>query len=229
LTRFLLTPLPFLKKLFGHLKISESACNSNEGSVITHSVGSVAQSLPVRWQAPPCGKIKVNSDASLNKEKNCIGIRVVARDSGGCFLGGRCIYEQVLVDPLMAEVMAAMKVVTFSREVGFFEAIFEGDSLQIVKAINANTPNLSKIGHFVESIKTELRLFRDAYSFVHVSKGLKGVARALAKEASCSLQDSVWLEKVPRIIANVLLRVLGNNCVPRSSPFGGSIFILLMK
>jgi hypothetical protein len=129
----------------------------------------------------------------------------------------------------MAEVMAAMKVVTFSREVGFFEAIFEGDSLQIVKAINANTPNLSKIGHFVESIKTELRLFRDAYSFVHVSKGLKGVARALAKEASCSLQDSVWLEKVPRIIANVLLRVLGNNCVPRSSPFGGSIFLLLMK
>jgi hypothetical protein len=58
----------------------------------------------------------------------------------------------------MAEVMAAMEAVTFSREVGFFKAIFEGDSLQIVKAINANTPNLSKIGHFVESIKTELRL-----------------------------------------------------------------------
>jgi hypothetical protein len=133
-------------------------CNSNEGSVIAHSGGSVAWSLPVRWQAPPCGKIKVNSDASLNKEKNCIGIRVVARDSGGCFLGGRCIYEQVLVDLLMAEVMAAMEAVTFSREVGFFETILEGDSLQIVKAINANTPNLSKIGHFVESIKTELRL-----------------------------------------------------------------------
>jgi hypothetical protein len=130
--------------------------------------------------SPPCGKIKVNWDASLNREKNYTGIGVVALDSGGYFLGGRCISKQVLVDLLMAEVMAAMEAVTFSREAGFFKPFFKG-ILQVVKAVNANTPNLSKIGHFVESIKTELSFFRDA-SFVHVSREFNGVAHTFAKD-----------------------------------------------
>ncbi len=65
--------------------------------------------------------------------------------------------------------------------------------MQVVKAINASTPNLSKIGHFIEIIQTELSYFRSA-SFVHVSREFNSVAHALAKKASCSLRDSVWLE-----------------------------------
>jgi ribonuclease HI len=175
-------------------------CNSIEGQESTHR-GGVAAPVPVAcWQAPPCGKIKINWDASLNKGMDIIGIGVVVRDSSENFLGGWCISKQLRVDPLMAEAMAAMEAVIFSREASFFYAIFEGDSLQIVKAINASSPNLSKIGHFIESIQSEMRYYRSA-SFVRVSKEFNSVAHALAKEASCSLRDSVWLEEVPNFIA----------------------------
>jgi hypothetical protein len=194
-------------------------CNSTEGHESNHR-GGVAAPVPVaRWQAPPCGKIKINWDASLNKGMDIIGIGVIVWDSSENFLGGRCISKQLRVDPLMVEAMAAMKVVIFSREAGFFYAIFEGDSLQFVKAINAGSPNLSKIGHFIESIQTELSYFRSA-SFVHVYREFNSVAHALAKEVSCSLRDSVWLEEVPDFIA---VDVLRNTCVPRSS-FGGQFF-----
>jgi hypothetical protein len=62
----------------------------------------------------------------------------------------------VLVDLLMAEVMAVLQAIIFSKEADFLEAIFEGDALQIVKAVKATTPNMSKIGLFVKSIKTKL-------------------------------------------------------------------------
>jgi hypothetical protein len=130
---------------------------------------------------------------------------VVVRDSSEIFLGGRCISKQLRVDPLMAEAMAAMEAVIFSRETSFFYAIFEGDSLQVVKVINASSPNLSKIGHFIESVQSELSYYRSA-SFVHVSREFNSVAHALAKEASWSLRDSVWLEEVPDFIAVAVLR-----------------------
>jgi hypothetical protein len=39
----------------------------------------------------------------------------------------------------------------FSKEVGFFDAMFEGDKLQIVKEVVPNSPHMNIIGHFVES------------------------------------------------------------------------------
>lgn len=181
-------------------------CNSIDGQELHPRAATVSLNQPLRWQAPPCGKIKVNWDASINKEGNCIGIGVIARDMGGCFLGARSITKQVLVvvDPLMAEVMVALQAVIFSREAGFFEAIFEGDALQIVKAVKVTTPNLSKIGLFIESIKTELSFLRCA-SFVHVSRNCNEAAHVLAKEASSFLIDSVCLEEIPRCIASIVL------------------------
>jgi len=57
----------------------------------------------------------------------------------------------------------------------------------------------------IESIQTELSYFRST-SFVHISREFNSVAHALAKEASCSLRDSVWLEEVPNFIAVDVLR-----------------------
>jgi hypothetical protein len=50
------------------------------------------------------------------------------------------------VDPWVPEVMTALEAVTFCREASFFE----GDALQVVKVIDDTSPNLSRIGHFVE-------------------------------------------------------------------------------
>lgn len=91
----------------------------------------------------------------------------------------------------MVEIMVALQAIIFSKEANFLEAIFEGDALQVVKAVKATTPNLSKIGLFVESIKTELSFLRCA-SFVHVSRKCNEVVHVLAKEASSFLINLVW-------------------------------------
>jgi hypothetical protein len=46
--------------------------------------------------------------------------------------------------------MAALEAVAFSMEAGFFDVVFEVDALQIVQDVNSSSPNLSRMGHFVE-------------------------------------------------------------------------------
>jgi hypothetical protein len=52
--------------------------------------------------------------------------------------------------------LAATYAVTFSKEVGFFEVIFEGDALNVIKVVNSNPPFLSSVGHLVEGIRNEV-------------------------------------------------------------------------
>jgi ribonuclease HI len=108
------------------------------------------------WQPPPFGVIKVNWDTTVNKNEGCVGFGIIARDCEGMFLGAKCMFCPLAVDPTMAEAMATTHAVIFSKEVGFFDVIFEGDALQVVQEIQSTSPHACNFGHFVESIKQEL-------------------------------------------------------------------------
>jgi hypothetical protein len=43
------------------------------------------------------------------------------------------VFYPISTDPHTAEIMAATYVVTFRKKVGFFEVIFEGDALNVIK------------------------------------------------------------------------------------------------
>jgi hypothetical protein len=47
-------------------------------------------------------------------------------DSNGFCLGARSVTKQVIADPKMAEVVAALFAKQFSKEVGFLNVIFKG-------------------------------------------------------------------------------------------------------
>jgi hypothetical protein len=68
-----------------------------------------------------------------------------------------------MIDPHGAEAIATLAAVLFSKEVGFFDVIFEGDALQIVQEINTVLPSYSNCGHFIEGVKQELGSFRSYY------------------------------------------------------------------
>jgi hypothetical protein len=73
----------------------------------------------------------------------------------------------LLTPSLVAEVMAVLETFTFCKEGGFFDVIFEGDALLVVKAIaDTSSYNFSRIGHFVDSIRMKMRFLRCA-SVVH--------------------------------------------------------------
>jgi len=78
--------------------------------------------------------IKVNWDAVVNKKKGYIGI--IARDCYEFFLGACNFSQRLAVDPKGAEAIASLNALILSKEVGFFDIILEGDTLQIVKEVN---------------------------------------------------------------------------------------------
>jgi hypothetical protein len=127
LIRYSLTPTEIVKEAVSSLE-EFRRCNSTEGQELHPREATVSFNQPLRRQAPPCGKIKVikvNWNASINKEGNCIGIGVIACDMGGCFLGARSITKQTVI---------------FSWETSFLEAIFEGDALQNCQSCQSHYP-----------------------------------------------------------------------------------------
>jgi hypothetical protein len=157
------------------------------------------------WTHPPSGIVKINFDAALNQEKGMVGIGVVARDSMGFLFGAKCFSIHIFTDPHTAEILAATYAVSFSKEVGFFEVIFEGDALNVIKEVNSNPPFLSSVGHLVEGIRNEVGFFR-TYSFVHVARGLNEAAHILAKTVITNVVDDVWLEEIPPCILETITR-----------------------
>lgn len=78
----------------------------------------------------------------------------------------------------------ALYVVQFCLELGFFEVIFEGDAQEAIsERSQLESPYISRIGHFIESITQEVRRCRlSLFVFAHRSKN--SAAHALATEAT---------------------------------------------
>jgi ribonuclease HI len=117
-----------------------------------------------------------------------IGLGVIARDSNGIPLGEKSVTKQVNADPKMAEVMAAVLAMHFSKEIGMFDVIFEGDAAQVINEINSEPPYSSRIGHFLENIHQEKGWF-GSVTFSFIPRECNFVAHNLAKEASNNYVD----------------------------------------
>jgi hypothetical protein len=78
----------------------------------------------------------------------------------------------------------------------------EGDAKQVIDEVISATPNLNVASHFVEGITAETKGVRDV-SMVHVGREANNAAHCLAKEASSTFIDFVWLEEIPSCILHV--------------------------
>jgi hypothetical protein len=86
---------------------------------------------------------------------------------------------------------------------GFWDVIFEGDALQVVKELKIVSPCFSKIGHFIESIQLVLQNFCSA-SFQAVPRACNMAAHNLAKMASSNNVHLCWLEDIPSSVSNII-------------------------
>jgi hypothetical protein len=83
--------------------------------------------------------------------------------------------------------------------------VLEGDSLQVVNAINAGEPLWSHYGHLVEDTKTILRSMPN-WKCCHVRREANGAAHNLAKAAVLYDFDYTWMGETPICIRDVILR-----------------------
>ena len=103
----------------------------------------------------------------------------------------------------MAEALAALYAMLFCQELGFTCIIFEGDVLQIVKAINSKMANSSCYRHFVEKIQTGL-CNSQSFSFTHVIWDANFAAHGLAKQATNHVIDKTSMGKIPPSVYSIV-------------------------
>jgi ribonuclease HI len=128
---------------------------------------------------------------------------LLARDENGHFWVACGIKQRIVVDPTMAEALAALHAVIFAKELGFSSVIFEGDALTVVKAINSKGACESSYGHFVEDVKRYMSELARS-SFIHVVRGANSAAHSLAKEACTHVTDNYWWHSIPSCIGGII-------------------------
>ena len=128
----------------------------------------------VVWSAPMEGWYKVNFDGSVFADLKKVGVGVVIRNERGEFFGAMCGLLEYGSDAAEAEAVAALKAIEFAADVCPFNMIFEGDCLQVIKALKSTDFDASRLGH------------------------------CLAQFARNIIGNQVWLESVPPFLAKCL-------------------------
>ncbi|XP_041027010.1 uncharacterized protein LOC121267230 [Juglans microcarpa x Juglans regia] len=88
------------------------------------------------WQKPEDPSVKVNFDAAVNHKEKRMGVGVVIRDSMGDVLVSLSAQIQWVNSQFMAECKALSKALELCKDLGFYNAWFEGDAKGVVDGVN---------------------------------------------------------------------------------------------
>ncbi|XP_074373609.1 uncharacterized protein LOC141713950 [Apium graveolens] len=89
-----------------------------------------------RWIRLPQGWVKINVDAVTFTANGSIGLGSVIRNEDGTFVGARSKKMEVLLHPREAEAVSLNEALSWTKELGFKQCIFETDAKLVVDAIN---------------------------------------------------------------------------------------------
>ena len=96
-------------------------------------------SLPQQWQPPDENKFKVNFDVAVFKSCNQAGLGVIVRDWRGEAIGALSTSVPAAQTVVELEALACCRAVLFAVELGLQDVVFEGDSLQVIQALNLDS------------------------------------------------------------------------------------------
>lgn len=80
------------------------------------------------WQAPPVNFVKVKWDAAMDKHNCRMGIAIIIRDSMGEVLATLSAPKEFIITPDIAKATATLRLVQFTRDLGFYKLVLEGDA-----------------------------------------------------------------------------------------------------
>lgn len=79
----------------------------------------------------PCGVIKVNWNAAIDKSREMMGVGVTIRDHDGNVLATMCSSKPYIVNPTATEASATWKSIELNRDLGILNIMLEGDVMEI--------------------------------------------------------------------------------------------------
>ncbi|XP_028067455.1 uncharacterized protein LOC114270203 [Camellia sinensis] len=169
--------------------------------------GPLLRDRVVRWYAPAEGWFKINFDGVRFKELQTVGVGVIIRNLIGEVMAAMSKQLPFWIDADCAEAFAAAKAIELVKDLGFYDIILEGDSLDIVKALREDVKLLSEYGHLVSQVAAASQLLR-CFQVCHVGRMGNMLAHGLARMARGLDHQLVWMEEVPQALLEVLLLML---------------------
>ncbi|ONI01475.1 hypothetical protein PRUPE_6G141500 [Prunus persica] len=159
---------------------------------------------PVRWAAPPSGRLKFNFDGAFDPTSGRGAVGVVARDADGGFVAAVAKSVGEVLSAEHAEILAAREGVALALSLGTASPIFEGDSAVVVSAIKRAGQDYSNIGTIVEDVKHLQQQFPSSL-FQFTPREANGVAHRLARFGLHNVDNFIWFEVPPDLIQDALL------------------------
>jgi hypothetical protein len=85
----------------------------------------------------------------LTPVKKKLGCGIIVRDHMGFVIAAQCDRLDVFQEPVIAEALASLVGVEFSRDLGLPDIILEGDSLQVVQTFCESGQNFRPYGQII--------------------------------------------------------------------------------
>jgi ribonuclease HI len=127
----------------------------------------------------------------------------VIRDHTGEVQAVKSLTHTSLMEPVVAEAMAARMAIQLARELGLKQIQMEGDAKVVVEAVKSNAPDWSCWGHVTEDIRIALQYFK-GWDMSFVSRTSNQAAHTIARSASTQVLDEVWTREVPECIRVII-------------------------
>jgi hypothetical protein len=127
----------------------------------------------------------------------------IIRNHIGRVCAAKCKRIQKVQEPVMGEAMAAMAAAEFCNSSGVQDVILEGDSLQVIQALQEANSSWRKYGHFIDGIKALLGPSR-RWRFHHVKRMANKAADGLAKEGLQKIEEQTWIDESPKCITTIV-------------------------
>ena len=97
--------------------------------------------------------VKINFDGAVFLKENKSGIGVVVRNENGLVLGSCTKRLSQAYSATEIETMVATTALVFASELGVRQAILEGDSMVVIKALKEFEYPLSPLGLLLEDVR----------------------------------------------------------------------------
>ena len=106
------------------------------------NMGVTVLSVPevVKLSKPSPRWIKLNWDVAVDSGKQKMRIGIIARDHTGSVLAAVCASWPHVTKPTIAESIAIWKLANICLYLGLTKIVLEGDSLEVVKALQTEGP-----------------------------------------------------------------------------------------
>ena len=147
--------------------------------------------------------VTINFDGAVFSSKNKSGLSVAVRNSFGQVMASCSKLVSQAYDSNEVEAMAAAWALSFAAAIGINNAVLEGNSLLVMKALTDPESSMSSLGPFINDAKHFSNSF-EKLLYSHITRNCNNIAYSLVRHAINVLDFLVWMEEVPPQFSHVL-------------------------